>query len=161
MNMKHTQKIQLKGFRNQLDKWSGGEEKNQKRSPNFYLGNGEMVVALMEIRNNMKGDISLVENNEFRFRSVEFEVLTRTQLSSRWVEIWVRCLGEQSRLDSEVQIWLPIRSRKGSVKISNFQCVHVWKREADIQCLCPLEGYYCLSMHCGAPPDILRQILKG
>lgn len=42
-----------------------------------------MVVALMEIRNKVKGDTSLVENNKLCFRYVKFEILTGAELSSK------------------------------------------------------------------------------
>lgn len=46
-------------------------------------------MAFMEMRNNIKGDTSLLENNEFYFRYDKFEVL-ETKLFSNQNEISVR-----------------------------------------------------------------------
>ena len=42
-----------------------------------------------------------MEDNEFCFRYVKFEVL-ETELFSNQTEIWVQCLGKQVRLDLEI-----------------------------------------------------------
>lgn len=63
--------------------WNWGEEIIKNAPQTFTWTSGEMVVALMEIRNKVKGDTSLVENNKLCFRYVKFEILTGAELSSK------------------------------------------------------------------------------
>lgn len=70
-------------------KWGNGGQERIKNAPKIFTWSSEeMAMAFMEIRNNIKRDRSLMENNEFCFRYVKFEVL-ETKLFSNQTEIWV------------------------------------------------------------------------